>query len=314
MNTLGFEKKPFIFIINFGMDQAIICPVDEADPEKIQFDINGLQNASCDREIKKKFYFGKQPIPYEIYRQRFDKVMQEISYGNTYLLNLTCPTGIQTDLTLHEIFYRSDAKYKLWLRDEFVVFSPETFVNINNGVISSFPMKGTIDASIPDASKVLLSDPKELAEHYTIVDLIRNDLNRVAKQVKVKRFRYVEQVSTNFGSLLQVSSEIAGKLPKDYLGQIGDIIFSLLPAGSITGAPKEKTVQIIRDVEAYDRGFYTGIFGMFDGLNLDSAVMIRFIESTAAGLVFKSGGGITSFSKPEQEYQEMIDKVYVPIT
>ena len=94
--------------------------------------------------------------------------------------------------------------------------------------------------------------------------------------------------------------------------RIGDIVFTLLPAGSVTGAPKRKTIEIIHEIENYERGYYTGIFGYFDGATLDSGVMIRFIEKTPEGLIYKSGGGITSFSRPESEYQEMIDKVYVP--
>jgi para-aminobenzoate synthetase component 1 len=86
-----------------------------------------------------------------------------------------------------------------------------------------------------------------------------------------------------------------------------------LPAGSISGAPKKKTVEIIKDAEGYERGYFTGIFGIFDGKDLDSSVMIRFIESIDSKLCYKSGGGITFMSKPELEYQEMIDKVYVPI-
>jgi para-aminobenzoate synthetase component 1 len=158
-----------------------------------------------------------------------------------------------------------------------------------------------------------MADRKEEAEHYTIVDLIRNDLNSVAKQVKVERFRYIERVETNYGALLQASSKITGKLPKDYEKRIGNILFSLLPAGSVSGAPKEKTVQIILETEGYDRGFYTGVFGYFDGVTLDSGVMIRFIESAPDGLIFKSGGGITHLSTPKEEYNEMIDKVYIPL-
>jgi para-aminobenzoate synthetase component 1 len=86
----------------------------------------------------------------------------------------------------------------------------------------------------------------------------------------------------------------------------------LLPAGSVTGAPKEKTVQIIREAENDDRGFYTGIFGYFNGEILRTAVTIRYIEQTGNRMVFKSGGGITALSDPEQEYREMISKVYLP--
>ena len=233
--------------------------------------------------------------------------------GNTYLLNLTFPTPVESNLSLREIYFRSKAIYKIWYRDHFVVFSPESFVRISNGIISSYPMKGTIDASLPGAEQLLIGDMKEKAEHSTIVDLIRNDLSRVATNVEVKKFRYVDTVKTNQKTLLQTSSEISGTLPADYPEYLGDILFSLLPAGSICGAPKRKTLEIIRQAETYDRGFYTGVFGYFDGKNLESAVMIRYIENTNGTLTYKSGGGITTFSEPLSEYNEMIDKVYVPI-
>jgi para-aminobenzoate synthetase component 1 len=94
---------------------------------------------------------------------------------------------------------------------------------------------------------------------------------------------------------------------------LGDILFALLPAGSICGAPKQKTLEIIEHAEGYDRGFYTGICGWFDGENLNSAVMIRFVEQQGDKLIFKSGGGITSRSELIKEYQELNQKVYVPI-
>ena len=174
-------------------------------------------------------------------------------------------------------------------------------------------MKGTIDAAIPDAEHQLLANEKEFFEHNTIVDLIRNDLSMVSTNVKVTRFRYIDRVRTNRGDLLQLSSEISGELPDGYLDHLGDILFTLLPAGSVTGAPKEKTVGIIRETELYDRGFYTGIFGFFDGHSLTSAVSIRFIEQTPGGLVFKSGGWITALSDAVSEYQEMLKKIYVPV-
>jgi para-aminobenzoate synthetase component 1 len=89
-------------------------------------------------------------------------------------------------------------------------------------------------------------------------------------------------------------------------------LFELLPAGSISGAPKEKTVEIIKQTETYKRGYYTGICGIFDGQNLDSGVMIRFIEKQGSQYYFKSGGGITVNSIAEEEYHEMIQKVYLP--
>jgi para-aminobenzoate synthetase component 1 len=135
----------------------------------------------------------------------------------------------------------------------------------------------------------------------------------VAEQIEVKRFRYVDRLSTNRIDLLQVSSEITGELPENYLSFMGEILFKLLPAGSISGAPKSKTVAIIETAENYEREFYTGICGWFDGKNLDSAVMIRFIEQKGEELIFKSGGGITAMSDATKEYNELIQKVYAPI-
>ena len=159
----------------------------------------------------------------------------------------------------------------------------------------------------------ILADKKEEAEHATIVDLIRNDLSQVASEVTVSRYRYIDELQTNKGRLLQVSSEIRGKLPDDWNGNLGTMLFSLLPAGSITGAPKKKTMEIIAEAETYQRGFYTGVMGYFDGNRLDSAVMIRFLEQAGDQLLFKSGGGITSQSDLQSEYNEMKQKVYVPI-
>ncbi|MFC2101381.1 aminodeoxychorismate synthase component I [Bacteroidota bacterium] len=312
MNELGSRSKPFLFIIDFDLLKPLVYNPEEALDHGILYQIHGNRNYETASPEAIQFTFGKTPILPEEYNHSFELVMDHIKAGNTYLVNLTCPTMIETELSLREIFFRSQARYKLLMPNDFVVFSPEIFIQITDGLISSNPMKGTIDAAIPDAASRLLGNPKELAEHHTIVDLIRNDLNIVAKHVRVERFRYLEEITTNFTKLLQVSSMITGILPHDYNSHIGDILYRMLPAGSVTGAPKKRTVEIIREAETYNRGYYTGIMGYFDGKNLDSGVMIRFIEENPSGKIFKSGGGITSQSNANEEYQEMIDKVYVP--
>jgi len=98
-----------------------------------------------------------------------------------------------------------------------------------------------------------------------------------------------------------------------YASSLGDIIFTLLPAGSVSGAPKKKTTEIIASAEGMTRGYYTGVAGIFDGRDLNSFVMIRFIEKRDDSYFYRSGGGITSFSDPLSEYNEMIDKIYVPV-
>jgi para-aminobenzoate synthetase component I len=317
MNEFGSNEKPFLFIINFNQTQSIVLPLEEAAKAAIFYDIQGFTNYDKFKSIfSKPIRFHKQPMEWTRYERAFQQVQNELRYGNSFLLNLTFPTLIDTNLSLKTIFQYSRAKYKLLFKNDFTVFSPESFVRIEEtGKISAFPMKGTIDASIPNAKHLILNDEKEKAEHFTIVDLIRNDLNQVAKGIKVERFRYIDSIKTQFGTeFLQVSSKIAGFLPSDWQKRLGDIFLTLLPAGSVTGAPKQKTIEIIQAAEGYERGFYTGIMGIFDGKQVDSGVMIRFIEQNKKQKVFKSGGGITVFSDAAAEYQELIDKIYVPIT
>jgi para-aminobenzoate synthetase component 1 len=312
MNGLGQRKVPFLFMVDYEMNNPIILPLDEAAKREVFFSVNGMRNFENKILDEQPLVFNKYPIDYPSYQIAFNKVIGQIQRGNTFLLNLTFPTEIESGWSLRRIFEKSKAPYRLLYKDQFVLFSPESFVRIADGMISSFPMKGTIDASVANAAEVILADEKEKAEHATIVDLIRNDLSMVAHQVSVKRYRYLEEVVAHDKSLLQVSSEITGVLPADYPSQLGTIISKLLPAGSICGAPKASTLKIIRETENYDRGYYTGVFGIFDGVNLDSAVMIRYIEQVNGKLFYKSGGGITYFSDPEKEYRELIDKVYVP--
>jgi len=313
INLLGQQRTPFVFLINFDMDETIIIPIAEVDPAALLFEINGMSNVREKRKIEKPIHFEKHPVNFETYQEAFNIVKQNLQYGNSFLLNLTFQTEVNTNYSLKEVFHISQARYKIWYKDQFVVFSPEIFIQIKNNRIYSYPMKGTIDANIPDAKAVVLADKKEIAEHNTIVDLIRNDLSMVAKKVQVDKFRYIDKISSIDKDLLQVSSQISGELTPDFHKHLGSILFKLLPAGSITGAPKEKTIEIIKEAESYNRGFYTGICGYYDGYNLDTGVMIRFIEKINGKLFYKSGGGITVNSVAENEYNEMIDKVYVPV-
>lgn len=313
LNVWGKQKIPFFFCIDFELEKPVAFTLDQVTAN-VLFDINGLSNATREHVVKRGGVFKKHSIPFSDYELKFNKVLEHLSYGDSFLTNLTIKTEIETDQSLQEIFQTSTAKYKLLFNDQFLVFSPETFIQIRDGKIFSYPMKGTIDASIENAKEKILNDQKEIAEHITIVDLIRNDLSIIAKDVSVTRFRYIDTITTNNKNLLQVSSEITGTLSHNWSSQLGDMLISLLPAGSISGAPKQKTVEIIQEAEGEKRGYYTGVFGYFDGNSLDSGVMIRFIEKVDNQLYYRSGGGITTQSDAQTEYQEAIDKVYVPVT
>ena len=366
INRLASQDEPFLFVINYQGDKAFIRLLSDINPEECLFDFEGrgnfshawketLKEETSEEEILKKETLKEEilettwqiePPLYEDYERSFNIVKSNIMAGNSYLTNLTCRVPVSCNLSLEEIFHRAKGKYKLLLRRKrtltpFVCFSPETFVRIKGGRIYSYPMKGTLDASLPNAEKLLMEDRKEAAEHATIVDLIRNDLSRVAEDVRVDKYRYIDVLHTNKGDILQTSSEISGRLPEDYPHHLGEILDAQLPAGSITGAPKDKTMQIIQKAEGYDRGFYTGIMGIYDQGELNSAVMIRFIEEETSPvdfeadgeknfkakegkaskgkepkasrkLYFKAGGGITSKSDCRREYEEVIQKIYLP--
>ena len=366
INRLASQDEPFLFVINYQGDKAFIRLLSDINPEECLFDFEGRGNLShawketwkegtwkeetwkkkiSEEEISETTWQIDPPL-YEDYERSFNIVKSNIMAGNSYLTNLTCRVPVSCNLSLEEIFHRAKGKYKLLLRRKrnltpFVCFSPETFVRIKGGRIYSYPMKGTLDASLPNAEKLLMEDRKEAAEHATIVDLIRNDLSRVAENVRVDKYRYIDVLHTNKGDILQTSSEISGRLPEDYPHHLGEILDAQLPAGSITGAPKDKTMQIIQEAEGYDRGFYTGIMGIYDQGELNSAVMIRFIEEETSPvdfetdgeknfkakegkasegkepkasrkLYFKAGGGITSKSDCRKEYEEVIQKIYLP--
>lgn len=373
INRLASQDETFLFVINYQGNKAFIRQLSDINPEECLFDFEGRGNFSDEMKNNSEkiaeISWQIAPPLYEDYERSFDIVKNNIMAGNSYLTNLTCKVPVSCNLSLEDIFNQAKGKYKLLLRrkrnqaedkaqqkeeeeaqnkadkkeenieeisNPFVCFSPETFVRIKNGRIYSYPMKGTLDASLPDAEKQLMEDRKEAAEHATIVDLIRNDLSRVAENVRVDKYRYIDVLHTNKGDILQTSSEISGSLPEDYRQHLGEILDAQLPAGSITGAPKDKTIQIIHEAEGYDRGFYTGIMGIYDQGELNSAVMIRFIEEEnspvdfeadgeknfkanegkepkeSRELYFKAGGGITSKSDCRREYEEVIQKIYLP--
>ncbi len=307
LNFYGKNREPCFFVIDFDLNRHYISSLKNLDKD-ILFSIDEQKIAIKNR--KKPYSF--KPIEFQKYKKAFDKLQIEIQNGNSYLTNLTFPSDLNIDYSLKEIYKYTDAKFKLYFKNQFICFSPERFIEIKDNKIYTYPMKGTIDAKIPNAKEKILNNKKERAEHVMVVDLLRNDLSMVAKKVRVEKFRYIEKIKAGERELLQVSSKITGEFEENWQNRLGDIITTLLPAGSITGAPKKRTTQIIKEIESYKRGFFSGIFGIFDGKNIDSSVMIRFIERKNQQLIYKSGGGITIDSNIKEEYKEMCEKVYVP--
>mgnify|MGYP002765173783 FL=1 len=301
MMNYSFLNEPFIALLSYDSpNDDIIIPINKASDYGIKFKLNAKNSKNIEHFIQ------KYPLEFKDYKARFDKVRQYQKNGHSYLLNLCFASKIKTNLNLDEIYFHAKGAAVIYKKDDFVCFTPEPFVVIKDGFIHTYPMKGTIDASVANAKAKLLNNQKEFSESAMMVDLMRNDLGRVCERVWVERFRYIQKV----GNLYQTSSQISGKLRQNL--SLGEIFSALLPAGSITGTPKIETMRIIKECEKCERGFYTGVFIHFDGKVCKSYVLIRFIKQRADGLYFYSGGGITLMSDVKSEYNELIQKIYFP--
>lgn len=313
MNEASALGKPFFFVLDFELQEALFFPdpIHQHDGS-IFFDFPSARTPEPPGR-KLPIVLTPRPEPLERYQERFRIIHDGLMRGDSFLTNLTLRTPIETEASLEDIYCSSSATYRVLLPHRFVSFSPERFVTLRGSELTTHPMKGTIDARLPDAAERLRGDYKEGCEHHTIVDLMRNDLSRVSAEVHVRRFKYLTELHTSSGPLLQMSSEIVGQIDRSQDLALGDLLLELLPAGSISGAPKCRTVELIQEAEGVPRGFYTGVCGYFDGEALDSAVLIRFIEETSTGeLFYRSGGGITINSLCQDEYHECLQKIYIP--
>ena len=188
--------------------------------------------------------------------------------------------------------------------------SPETLVKVENGVAHTFPLAGTRPRGATQAEdealeKELLSDEKELAEHNMLVDLGRNDIGKISKfgSVEVEKYMSIEQ----FSHVMHIGSTVKGELRKN-LDAI-HAIDSILPAGTLSGAPKIRACEIINELENNKRGIYGGAIGYIDFTgNLDTCIAIRIAYKKNGKVFIRSGVGIVADSVPKKEYQECINK------
>lgn len=308
LNSAFSKEIPLIFIVDYKKENYEIHYLSNL-PNDICFE----KFSNPKREYEHLYNLQIEPIDFSSYKSRFSNVLSEIERGNSYLLNLTAPSKIKTHLSLFEIYKSARSLFKIYFRDRFLSFTPERFVDIYDDKIYTYPMKGTISGEIEDAPKKLLQSQKELCEHTMVVDLLRNDLGSIGKKIRVESFREISKIDiANKKSIFQTSSKISANLEKNWHKRAGEIFDTILPAGSISGTPKKSSCEIIERVEGYDRGYFSGVVGVFDGKNLESFVLIRFIQKDRDLLTYKSGGGITALSKVEDEYNELIEKIYIP--
>ena len=188
--------------------------------------------------------------------------------------------------------------------------SPETLVKLENGTLHTFPLAGTrprgnTEAEDKALEAELLADEKELAEHNMLVDLGRNDLGKISKfsTVEVVQLRSIERYS----HVMHIGSTVRGEIREDC--DALDAVSAVLPAGTLSGAPKIRACQLIAELENNKRGLYGGAIGYIDFTgNLDTCIAIRIAYKKNGKVFIRSGAGIVADSEPEKEYQECINK------
>ena len=283
-------------------------------PEKI---IEYKTNSRLPYNRRKHLSLLKDLSEFKGYKQKIQKIKKHLYNGDVYQINYTEPMEFKFDIDPLSFYLQARNKimpqygYYIKLNEGSIIsFSPERFFKTDNSTISSFPMKGTRPRSKDrDIDKKLFKDlqnsKKDRAEHIMIVDLLRNDIGKISKfgSVKVNNLFSVE----SFETVHQMISEVKGKLIDNIKEK--DIIKALFPGGSITGAPKEMSMQIIDNLEGYSRGIYTGAIGTVSSKgSMDFSIAIRTLFTNNSKGIYPVGGGIVWDSIAKEEYQEAYQK------
>jgi anthranilate synthase component 1 len=193
---------------------------------------------------------------------------------------------------------------------ELMSTSPETLVRLQNGRLATFPVAGSRPRGRTEAEdialkKELLSDEKELSEHNMLVDLARNDLGRISKYSSVKVMDYM--MIHRYSKIMHIASRVESDIREDC--DALDAIEAILPAGTLSGAPKIRACEIIEELEGEPRGIYGGALGYIDFTgNLDTCIAIRMAVKKDGKVTVQAGGGIVADSVPETEYEESANK------
>jgi para-aminobenzoate synthetase/4-amino-4-deoxychorismate lyase len=299
----GVYEQPCIFNHDRGCFEGA-APFHTAQPDR------QIAEGDCVKEVALS-------ISAERYTDAILTIKEYIAAGDTYQVNFTDAVEFETQasalLRYESLFKEQTVAYGAWLNlaeKQILSFSPELFFRIDEQRITTRPMKGTIPRGLDlsedaQATERLHNDEKNRSEHVMIVDLLRNDLGRICTMgsVRVENIFSIERYQT----LLQMTSAISGALRPNV--SYYEIFRSLFPCGSVTGAPKIRTMQIIRELEQRPRGIYTGAIGYL-APNGNSAfnVAIRTLVMQEGHVRMGVGGGIVADSEPEAEHSECLLK------
>ncbi len=311
---------------NYQQKVYLICGVDtdrlEASYQEAADKLDGIEQLL---KSNAKAYFAPLRMKGEItprfskerYTAMVKRAKRYIYEGDIFQVVLSNPLQVQAEGSLYDAYRllrtTNPSPYMFYFSSDDIELagaSPETLVKLEDGVLHTFPLAGTRPRGRTEEEDArleaeLLADEKELAEHNMLVDLGRNDIGRISEigSVKVEKYLSVER----FSHVMHLGSTVAGKICPDM--DAVDAVDAILPAGTLSGAPKLRACQIIDELEGRKRGVYGGAIGYLDFTgNLDTCIAIRLAFKKNGKVTIQSGAGIVADSDPENEFQECQNK------
>ena len=257
------------------------------------------------------------------YCEMVEKAKEYIREGDIFQVVLSNPMRAEAEGSLFDTYRvlrtENPSPYMFYFSSDDIELSgasPETLAKLENGKISTFPLAGTRPRGKDDEEDKaleaeLLKDEKELAEHNMLVDLGRNDIGKVSEigSVKVEEDLSIER----FSHVMHIGSTVTGKIRADK--DAVDAVDAILPAGTLSGAPKFRACQIIEELENDKRGVYGGAIGYLDFTgNMDTCIAIRLVYKKNGRICIRSGAGVVADSVPENEFRECINKAKAVVT
>lgn len=314
------KKKSLGYLVGYIKYEAWHYFIDEEYYSKtplLYFELFAERTPFCPNDMEYNVFYPKvvQKQNFTLYKNNIAKIKSAIKRGDTYQVNYTYPIELFTHCNYRHIFSQilknQNTAYKAFIENQYeaiLSFSPELFFELKDRQIIARPMKGTIkrdkDPVIDKQNKDFLqNDEKNKSENVMIVDLLRNDLSKIGSEVRVSALFKI----LSFPTLHQMISEI--KASVDSVSFV-DILRALFPCGSITGAPKLKTIEIIQKLEKKPRNVYCGLIGVLHQDEMCFSVPIRTLyhDKRAKNLLLNVGSGIVWDSVANEEYQESILK------
>jgi len=301
-------KKNFIVDKNLGNSKLLVPKCFEFKKESFN------EYNKVNQKVTSKVLYN---TPKDYYISIVKQAKEDIRNGEIFQIVLSQVIKIKSDISTNQLFYtmkeKNPSEYSIVINtkdEQIICFSPETLIRKEKNIVKTFPIAGTYrlnDGDDVGQKKIeILKDKKEISEHVMLVDLARNDLGRISKAGTVKVEEYL-QIKKLY-NLIHIYSVVTGELEEKNLIKA---ILSVFPAGTLTGAPKVRAMQLIEKYESQRRGLYGGAIGYIYKDSLDLAIAIRMAikDKKEDTFLLQSGAGIVNLSVPENEYQECLTKL-----